>query len=254
MCEKLRVETIEMVACSLTALDEESKSSTSSNKPAIVGRCFDLKSAYKQFGVDQQRAEMLKIALKAGPGKVNFYDVLALPFGATGSVSAFLRLAASIAFIGVKCLHLVWTVFFDDFTCITPASLIDNTTTCVEGLFKIAETGPKAPPFDVSFKILGLQIDLGDWSNGSFKLQHTDSRKLELVEVMKKILDGKLTTPKELERLHGRLVWFNAYIFGRRILRAISCVSRFARLNASSIPIEDDLMEHLSFLREAIEN
>ena len=62
--------------------------------------------------MDQERADMLKIALKSGPGKVNFYDVLVLPFGATGSVAAFLRLAASTAFIGVECLHLVWAVFF----------------------------------------------------------------------------------------------------------------------------------------------
>ncbi len=194
---------------------------------------------------------MLKIALKAGPGKVN-YDALALPFGATGSVAAFLRLAASIAFIGVKCLHLVWTVFFDDFTCVIPESLLNNTTTCAEGLFKLlgmtfAESGPKAPPFDVNFKTLGLQIDLSPWSGGEFILQHTDCRKLELVEVVKKILEKKLTTPKELERLHGRLVWFNAYIFGRRMNRAVSCVSKFARVRASSIKVEPDLTENLTF-------
>ena len=46
------------------------------------------------------------------------------PFGATRSMAAFLRLAASIAFIGVKFLHLAWTVFFDDFTCVIPESLL----------------------------------------------------------------------------------------------------------------------------------
>ncbi len=147
--------------------------------------------------------------------------MLALPFGATGSVAAFLRLASSIAFIGVKCLHLVWTVFFDDFTSVTPESLLNNITTCAEGLFKLlgmmfAEAGPKVPPFDVNFKTLGLQIDLKQWPGRDLTLQHTDSRKVELVEVMRGIVEKKLTTPKELERLHGRLVWFNAYVSGRK--------------------------------------
>ena len=195
-----------------------------------------------------------KIALKAGPGKVNFYDVLALPFGATGSVAAVLRLAASIAFIGVKCLHLVWTLFFDDFT-----PLVNNTTTCAAGLFKLlgmtfAETGPKAPPFDVNFKTLGLQIDLKRWSGGEFDLQHTESRKSELVEVLKGIIEKKSVTTKELEGLHGRLVWFNAYIFGQRINRAVSCVSRFARVQKSAINLDPELRENLSFLCEAVEN
>ena len=199
------METIdEMVACLLIALDGGDDTSTQPKCPRLVGRCFDLKSAYKQFGVNPEHADMLKIALKAGPGKVNFYDVLALPFGATGSVAAVLRLAASIAFIGVKCLHLVWTVFFDDFTCVTPASLVNNTTTCAEGLFKLlgmtfAETGPKAPPFDVNFKTLGLQIDLKRWSGGEFDLQHTESRKSELVEVLKGLLKRSQLQLKSLK-------------------------------------------------------
>ena len=139
--------------------------------------------------MDQEHGDMLKIALKPGSGKVNFYDVLALPCGATGSVAVFLRLAASITFIGVKCLHLVWAVFFDDFTCVTQESVLNNTTTCAEGLFKLlGMTFAEVGPFDVNFKTLGLQINLCRWACGEFTLQHTESRKLELVEVMKKSL------------------------------------------------------------------
>ena len=149
--------------------------------------------------------------------------------------------------------------FLRDFTRVTPESSLNNTPTCPEGLFKLlgmafAEAGPKAPPFDVNFKTLGLQIDLKQWPGGEFTLQHTDSRKLELVEVMRGILEKKLTKPKELERLHGWLVRFNAYIFGRRMNRAVSCISRSSRLRTLSIRVEPDLMDTLMFLCEAIEN
>ena len=78
--------------------------------------------------------------------------------------------------------------FFDDFTCVTPESLLNYTTTCAEGLFKLlGMTFAEVGPFDVNFKTLGLQIDLSRWACGEFTLQHTESRKLELVEVMKKI-------------------------------------------------------------------
>ena len=259
LCEKLRVETIdEMVACLLIALDVDDGGS-SKTPCQLVGRCFDLKSAYKQFGVDSHHVDLLKIVLKSAPGEVNFYDVLALPFGATGSVAAFLRLAASIAYIGVKGLHLVWTVFFDDFTCVTPQTLLKNTTTCVESLFRIlgmvfAEEGPKAPPFDVSFKTLGLQVDLQGWAEGSFSLQHTSARKAELSETMQTLLAKGVTSPKDIERLHGRLVWFNAYIFGRKINRAVRTLSSLSRSHNSSIKVEGQLREALIFLREEVES
>jgi len=66
------------------------------------GRTFDLKAAYKQFGVSDEEAQRLKIALKDCGDSVKFFDVLALPFGATGSVVAFLRIAASLAYIGTE--------------------------------------------------------------------------------------------------------------------------------------------------------
>ena len=108
LCEKLRVGTIdEMVACLLIALDSADSSSKEPKNPTLVGRCFDLQSAYKQFGVN------LEDCFEVRTRKSKLLRVLALPFGATGFVADFLRLASSIAFMGVKCLHFVWTVFFE---------------------------------------------------------------------------------------------------------------------------------------------
>ena len=72
----------------------------------VLGRTFDLKSAYKQFGVDVPHSEKFRIAVKRPGGGVAFFKVLALPFGATGSVSAFLRISSAIAFIGSGGLYI----------------------------------------------------------------------------------------------------------------------------------------------------
>jgi len=163
-----------------------------------VGRTFDLKAAYKQFGVNEEDTRRLKIALKAGPDAVRFFDVLALPFGATGSVVAFLRVAASLAFIGTNGLYICWSSFFDDFTAVSPMSLSDNTQFYVEALFRLfgidfASEGDKAPPFDQVFKSLGLQFDLNKVAEGYFTLGHTDSRRRELLEQIETMIEGRDT-------------------------------------------------------------
>ena len=117
-----------------------------------------------------------------------------------------------------------------------------------------AEEGPKALPFDVSFKTLGLQVDLQGWAEGSFSLQHTSARKAELSETMQTLLAKGVTSPKDIERLHGRLVWFNAYIFGRKINRAVRTLSSLSRSHNSSIKVEGQLREALIFLREEVES
>lgn len=103
----------------------------------LLGRTFDLKSAYKQFGVDKEHAERLRIAVKRPGGGVAFFKVLALPFGATGSVAAFLRISSAIAYVGTKGLEIPWSVFFDDYTALSPAGLENDTTFYAEALFKL---------------------------------------------------------------------------------------------------------------------
>ena len=60
--------------------------------PASSGRVFDLKSAYKQFGVSEADRDLVRIAVNE-PGKSSptFLGINALPFGAAGSVARFLR-------------------------------------------------------------------------------------------------------------------------------------------------------------------
>ena len=252
--EKLRVESVDELAANvLVALTK----APPSHGLALVGRTFDLKSAYKQFGVDVEHQRTLRIAQRHPEGGVRFFSVQSLPFGATASVSSFLRIAASIKFIGTAGLSLVWTNFFDDYTAICTPETTREVTFCVEALLKLlgvqfAATGPKAPDFATKFKSLGLELDLTSSQEGSFSLGHTEKRCAELLETIQHILGKDRVDVKELERLHGRLVWFGSYVFGRELNGAVRVVFRFARVKAKSTPVSEDLVTALNFLRREL--
>ena len=152
--EKLRVHAIDQLAaylswiCSLLGdkVDDE-----------IVGRTYDLRSAYKQFGVSASTREMLRLAVwDAEQNKPCLLGLNALPFGASGSVSAFLRISMALWFIGTVGLRLPWTVFYDDYTTICKKRMSHGTGITAEALFDLfgmwyAKEGSKATDFDAVF-------------------------------------------------------------------------------------------------------
>ena len=64
------------------------------------------------------------------------FFVKALPFGATGSVAAFLRVAASVPFIGLRALDIWWTNFFD-YTVVCQVRESENVEFYVTSLFRL---------------------------------------------------------------------------------------------------------------------
>eukprot|EP00435_Cladocopium_sp_Y103_P052166 s396_g16.t1 len=83
-----------------------------------MGRTFDLKHAYRQFGVDRYHHSLLWIAVKKPGATHEFFNVGVLTFGAVGSVSAFSRISSSLSYIETVGLSTVWIAFFDDFTAV----------------------------------------------------------------------------------------------------------------------------------------
>ena len=131
----------------------------------LVGRTFDFKQACRQCGVDTYHHELLKIAVRKPGGPYKLFRVGALPFGAVGSVKAFLHISNFISFIASKALHLVLTAFFDDFTVVCSQTKTTNATFCMEALFRMlgiwfADSGDKAPAFNGVFKTLWPLISI----------------------------------------------------------------------------------------------
>ena len=231
--EKLRTHAIdEMVAYLAWTMSELDPSIAKK----VVGKTYDLTSAYKQFGINARDREVLRIATwNAEENKVALLGVNALPFGATGSVSSFLRVSMAIWFLGVKCLNLAWTAFFDDYTLISRQETANSASFAAESLFKLlgiqfAQEGSKSTAFAKEVKTLGVLLNL-DGHGGEVELGHTESRKAELRDLIESILhDGQVLT-KTAESLRGRLQWFETFAFGRT---ANSCLHRLGEISMCS--------------------
>ena len=196
--------------------------------PPIVGRTFDLKSAYKQFGLRKSDRDLLRIAVvDATHGKPMLCGLNALPFGGVGSVAGFLRVSLATWFTGMAGLKLCWTGYFDDFSTITRPELQNNTAWAVDSLFSLigldyAREGAKAPEFSTTFKMLGVQVDAFKAQQHVISVGHTVERKLELGQAFDDALTaGKLST-KLAERLRGRMVFYECFAAGRTTNRGSS--------------------------------
>ena len=110
--------------------------------PECVGRTFDLKSAYKQFGVCAEDRARLRIAVNQ-PGRSSpaIIGVNALPFGGVGSVAAFLRISIALWRIGTVLFKLFWSAYFDDYSVISSKQLGANAQWTVENLFDLLGFG-----------------------------------------------------------------------------------------------------------------
>ena len=244
MTEKLRVDSIDEIVAGISVLMDTD--GFGARATGLLGRTFDLKSAYKQFGVDAAHAERLRIAVKKPGGGIGYFKVLALPFGATGSVAAFLRISAAIAYVGTKGLSIPWSVFFDDYTALSPKGLGADTTFYAKALFKLlginfASEGSKAPPFSEKFKTLGLIVDAENAKEKTVRLGHTPERSSELLDTLEEILSHDQVSTKALEQLHGRIVWFRTFIFGRKLNAATRTLSWFSRKPFLRIALENKL-------------
>ena len=162
----------------------------------------------------------------------------------------------ALAYIGRHGLDLVWSAFFDDYTVLCCEQEDVNVTFYVESLFSLlgigyAVEGDKAPPFQPVFKSLGLEFSLGSLQHGYFLLQHTESRR-ELVSAIDVLLNAQRITAKELERLHGRLVWFNSFVFGRLMNHAVKIISINCHSNSKYVACGTELKNALDQLRKIL--
>ena len=191
LVEKLRVDNVDLVAaCGKFAMD-------TFGGARIVGRTFDLVSAYKQFGVSSRSFEWHRVAVKdPQSGRACFFKPNALPFGATASVTAFLRISAALAFIVRVGLWSICSCFFDDFTLLSREDLAPSADAAFRSVLKLlgvafAEGNHKDVPFGLSFKSLGIVFNFESFVQGAFEIGHSEDRCKELLELLSQVADSK---------------------------------------------------------------
>ena len=88
---------------------------------------------------------------------------------------------------------------------------------------------------------------------GSFSLGHTAAGRSELLDHRGDMIsvDGPGVSPKELERLHGRWVWFGSFVFGRTLMAAVSVVSKYAGASTSKVGVQGHSKMRLLFFKKS---
>ena len=83
---------------------------------------------------------------------------------------------------------------------------------------------------------------------------HTTTRRNELLDHIGAVLSDEtgLASTKELERLHGRLVWFNSSVFGRTLKAAVTTVSKYSRAGSAKVAVEGALKHALIVLQDEL--
>lgn len=187
----------------------------------LLGRSFDMKSAYKQLALSEDALWASYVAIfNPVVKKPELYHLLAAPFGATRSVYTFLRVAHSIWFLGVAALSLMWTCFFDDFVTLATSPLAANTSDTVKLLFKllgwiIAEDGDKAKDFSEHITALGICVNLTSFLEGKVLFTNTEKRVTELVSCIKSFLESSQLSVHDAQKLRGRMQFADGQLFGR---------------------------------------
>ena len=254
--EKLRVHAVDQIAAYLSWICTELGEQLDDE---LVGRTYDLRSAYKQFGVSAETRSQLRLLVwDVEQNKPTLLGVNALPFGAAGSVSAFLRISMAIWFIGTVGLKLCWTVFYDDYTVICKKRMSHGTGIAAEALFDLfgmwfAKEGTKAVDFSSQVKTLGLVIRLGD-ATGPFTVGHTTERRQELCEALEAILEAKRIEPKQAERLRGRMQWFEGYAFGRIAQHSLKVLGELSLRQQRFVSLNESEMSAINFLLSRVKS
>ena len=187
----------------------------------FLGRAYDLKSAYRQLGINKDSLWASYVVVfnpyKRTP---EVYQLLAVPFGATRAVYSFLRVAHSLWWLGCMALGIIWSNFYDDFICFSSEDLTSNTDHTVDLFFrclgwKYAVDGDKSSEFSKKFSALGIEVNLENLSNGFAEFKNTDRRVAELCGYIDKALSDNALTLLDAQKLRGRMQFADGQLFGR---------------------------------------
>jgi hypothetical protein len=200
---------------------------------AWVGKTIDLSSAYRQLGISPSSRWVSYIAVyDPSSGSAKVFSMRALPFGASRSVYAFLRVAHSLWWLGCTAMKFLWSSFFDDFITMSRKSEADAMSIASSQFFRLlgwlVSSGEKDLPFSEVFKALGVEIDCSDWHSGLVKFRNTSKRIEELSGTISSALKrGRLGSHEALV-LRGRMQFARAQIWGRAPKLYLSAITAHA--------------------------
>ena len=224
----------------------------------LKGRTFDMKSAYKQYGISSEDRALIRLAVRNPVDHcISLFGVNSLPFGASGSVGGFLRISMAVWYIGLVIFKLPWTAYFDDYTVFSQEELCSSTTKTVIHLFDLlgidfARSGDKAMDFSDRFRSLGVEVVLDNFKGGVVEISHTSERCRELQDTLGEILKAGVVSPKLALSLWGRMHWFESFTFGRVANGAVKVLGDISSRRGREVTLTNWEVSSIRFLMERV--
>ena len=217
----------------------------------LVGRCLDLKSAYKQIPLhDGDRAHAILSVFEPSSQQVRFFGSLVLPFGATGAVMSFNRVARALRNIMQRLLLLPVSNYFDDFPHVDTLRMADQSQAVMEQFlevlgWQIATGVDKRIPAAVRFPVLGVVVDLSESALGIIRVENKPSRAEEMKEVIEEVEKERAMSPALAAKVQGRMMFAEAQCCGRWLSAVLEPVKRRALMPPNVKWITEELLESL---------
>ena len=253
--ERFMVDTVDEICAMVKAWMQESGPGLK-----LVGKTYDLRKAYRQLALRKAHLDFAWISVwdpvQEAPA---LFKMETLPFGATASVSAFLRMSQAIKVIGITHGSLVWSSFYDDFVCVCKAGTEEQTDRMVRLIFRslgwsLSAGDEKDKPFASRFQALGVEFDLSTVEAGYFSVRNTDSRKTELSEKIDNILLQDELEPKVAESLRSRLLFAEGQLYGRFAKLALQRIGAIGFRSNLVKPLGCEVERALKWIKERILN
>lgn len=225
---------------------------------SIQGRTADLKSAYKQDPRLPSHRWASVVTVPAGKNQdplVFLSDTLL--FGEVSAVYGFNRLSRALLAILCAWAGLVATVYYDEFPLVEPLEIAEDAQAMLEAVlakvgWTVAKEEKKNRPFATWFQVLGVVVDLKDFSVGRVAVRSVPDRMQSVTKELSQVLATGTLPPPQAAALAGRLQFLMSSCLGKN-----ACVAAFAvrqraseRAARSEVRPGTSLFDALSWLRD----
>ena len=253
---KCTVDGVDTIAATIARTMKELRAEGLST--SLLGRSFDLKSAYRQLAVSDKSLKWARLAVFSPVDKqTHCFQQYSLPFGARSSVVAFLRCARMLQWLALK-LDIIVTCYFDNYVCISRPSLASNTAKCFETLldllgWKYDKSGDKADEMSDTIAALGVVFDLSRTKEGFVVVSNTEKRKADVCSQIQEAVQKGCITQHAAASLKGRLGFAEGQLFGRGVKRLINELGKHALHPPRGNVLQESTLQALSDVAERIE-
>jgi hypothetical protein len=220
----------------------------------LVGRTLDLRAAYKQLARRESHAHLSVVVVwNPRARRVELYKEVCLAFGATASVMAFNWVARLLCLTAQKIFCLLCVNYFDDYPSLELEGSAEGGQSTFERFLELlgwdfARVAQKRLPFASVFRMLGMELRLGEALAGRIVVANTADRTQAIVTEIGHILASGVLPPPVAAGLQGRFGFAYSAFFGRPLAPALKQLSLRACRVVGGPALHDRLRQALGDL------